>query len=314
MSMVVMFIIIGINGKLNNYKDPILILSLMIPCAVLGREYINIIFEDYIYITVRYIVIQIIGLIAIYVFVKNPEDYLVYTIIYMLTNSLGYIINLVYTHKYCSFKITRRLKLKKHLIPILILFCGQLAITIYVQSDITMLGIFQSDKEVGIYTITSKVYMLIKGMVNALTTVAIPRISYYLGEHKMQEYENFSNKLLNYIILLLVPLTLGLILFSNNILYIIGGERYMVGNQALNLLSLSLLFAVISGFLCNGIMISNRKEKDFLFVTALSAILNIILNLFFIPKVGMLGAAITTLISEILVFFLAFKGNQKILK
>ncbi len=313
-SMVVMFIIIGINGKLNNYKDPILILSLMIPCAVLGREYINIIFEDYIYITVRYIVIQIIGLIAIYVFVKNPEDYLVYTIIYMLTNSLGYIINLVYTHKYCSFKITRRLKLKKHLIPILILFCGQLAITIYVQSDITMLGIFQSDKEVGIYTITSKVYMLIKGMVNALTTVAIPRISYYLGEHKMQEYENFSNKLLNYIILLLVPLTLGLILFSNNILYIIGGERYMVGNQALNLLSLSLLFAVISGFLCNGIMISNRKEKDFLFVTALSAILNIILNLFFIPKVGMLGAAITTLISEILVFFLALKATKKYLK
>ena len=44
-SMVVMFIIIGINGKLNNYKDPILILSLMIPCAVLGREYINIILK-----------------------------------------------------------------------------------------------------------------------------------------------------------------------------------------------------------------------------------------------------------------------------
>ena len=37
-----------------------------------------------------------------------------------------------------------------------------------------MLGFFYSDKEVGVYTITSKIYMLVKGIINALTTVAIP--------------------------------------------------------------------------------------------------------------------------------------------
>lgn len=72
----------------------------MIPCTVLGRDYINIIFEDYLYITIRYIVIQILGVLAIYLLVKKQEDYLIYTCIYMLTNSLGYLINLVYTRRF----------------------------------------------------------------------------------------------------------------------------------------------------------------------------------------------------------------------
>ena len=65
------------NKKIYAYKELILILSIMIPCAVLGRDYINIIFEDYLYITIRYIAIQIVGVFAIYLFVKKAEDYLV---------------------------------------------------------------------------------------------------------------------------------------------------------------------------------------------------------------------------------------------
>lgn len=33
--------------------------------------------------------------------------------------------------------------------------------------------------------------MLVKGIINALTTVAIPRISYYLGENQIENIENF---------------------------------------------------------------------------------------------------------------------------
>lgn len=72
------------NQKIYSYKELILILSIMIPCTVLGRDYINIIFEDYLYITIRYIVIQIMGVLAIYLLVKKQEDYLIYTYIYMI--------------------------------------------------------------------------------------------------------------------------------------------------------------------------------------------------------------------------------------
>ena len=294
------------NKKIYAYKELILILSIMIPCAVLGRDYINIIFEDYLYITIRYIAIQIVGVFAIYLFVKKAEDYLVYTYIYMLTNSLGYIINLIYTRRFCSLKLTIHMNLKQHLMPILILFGGQLAVTIYIQSDITMIGLFDSDKAVGVYTITSKIYMLIKGVINALTTVAIPRISYYLGENQMERYRKFSNKLIRYLLLFVIPLVIGLFFFSENLLQIIGGKQYISGVSTLKILALALFCAVFSGFFCNGIMVPNRKEKEYFFITTLSACINITLNIFFIPQTGIMGAAITTLISEMVVLLLSF--------
>lgn len=306
LSYVFLLFIVFTNQKIYCYKELILILSIMIPCSVLGRDYINIIFEDYFYITIRYIVIQMLGVFAIYLFVKKQEDYLIYTCIYMITNSLGYIINLVYTRRFCSFKLTIHMNLKQHLIPILILFGGQLAVTIYIQSDITMLGFFYSDKEVGVYTITSKVYMLVKGIINALTTVAIPRLAYYLGENQAEKYRKFSNQLIRYLFLFVIPLIIGLFFFSENILQVIGGIQYISGSNTLKVLALALFCAVFSGLFCNGIMVPNRKEKEFFAVTALSACMNIVLNLFFIPKIGIMGAAVTTLVSEVLVLLLSF--------
>lgn len=313
-SYIVLIVLAFFNKTLSNYKEIILILSPIIPLTVLGREYINTIFEDYMYITFRYIIIQIIGIVAIYLFIKNANDYLMYTIIYMLVNILGYIINLFYTQKYCSLRITKHLNLRKHIIPIMVLFCGQLAVNIYIQSDITMLGVFRTDKEVGIYSITSKIYMLTKGMINAITLVALPRISYYLGRNEKGKYNAFSNKLIQYIFLLVMPIMIGLLLFSKEILYIIGGKEYFLGNTTLMILSFALFFAVFSSIFCNGIMISNRKEKQFLIITSISAILNIVLNLFLIPAIGMIGAAISTLVSEIVVFFTSLLTTREYLK
>ena len=313
-SYIVLLFFIFTNQKIYSYKELILILSIMIPCTVLGRDYINIIFEDYLYITIRYIVIQILGVLAIYLLVKKQEDYLIYTYIYMLTNSLGYLINLVYTRRFCPFKLTIHMNLKRHLLPILILFGGQLAVTIYIQSDITMLGFFYSDKEVGVYTITSKIYMLVKGIINALTTVAIPRISYYLGENQIEKYREFSNKLIKYLFLFVVPLVIGLLFFSENILQIIGGRQYISGANTLKVLSVALFCAVFSGFFCNGLMVPNRKEKEFLVITTLSACINIVLNLFFIPQIGTIGAAVTTLISEVIVLFMSFYTMKQYFK
>lgn len=302
------------NKKLDSYRNIILILSIILPCTVLGRDYINIIFEDYFYITVRYVIIQILGVFAIYIFVNGRDDYIIYTIIYMLTTSLGYLINLVYTRRFCSFSFTVHMNLRDHILPILILFAGQLAVTIYIQSDITMLGIFKSNTEVGVYTITSKIYMLIKGVINALTTVAIPRISFYLGESRIRDYNEFCNKILKYLLLIVLPLTIGLVVFSDNILRIIGGIEYLSGNLDLKILSTSLFFAVFSGFFCNGILVTNRKESTFLLVTSISAIINILLNFTFIPLIGGHGAATTTLISEIVVFFLSIYYVKKCFK
>lgn len=176
-----MAVLVTFNTKIKQYDILVYLLSMILICTFLGRDWINTVFEDYTYITIRYIVIQLIGVFAIFLFIKNAEDYILYTLIYSLTVSLGYIINLFYTQKYVKFGIAAK-GAKKHIFPIILLFGGQIATNIYLQSDITMLGFFGTDSDVGIYTISSKIYLLSKMMINALTAVTIPRIVFSLGK------------------------------------------------------------------------------------------------------------------------------------
>ena len=157
-------------------------------------------------------------------------------------------------------------------------------------------------------------WRLCRTVIFTLTTVAIPRISYYLGENQIEKYREFSNKLIKYLFLFVVPLVIGLLFFSENILQIIGGRQYISGANTLKVLSLALFCAVFSGFFCNGLMVPNRKEKDFLVITTLSACVNIVLNLFFIPQIGTIGAAVTTLISEVIVLFMSFYTMKQYFK
>lgn len=291
--------------KINNYIILLLILSIDMPLEVLGRDWINTIYEDYYYLTLRYIIVQLIGVALIFLFVRNTGDYIKYTWIYLFTLGGGYFLNILYTRKYADIRLTAHPNIKKHIIPILILFGGQIAATVYIQSDITMLGFLRTESEVGVYTIASRVYTIAKGMINALTTVTIPRIVYYLGQNDKKNYDRVLNLLRKYLFMFIVPSAVGMFMMSKSILLFIGGNDYLIGNDALKILGIALLVAVFSGYYCNAILIPNKEENKYLIVTVISAAVNIGLNFLFIPMLGMTGAAITTIISEILVLFIS---------
>jgi len=60
------------------------------------------------------------------------------------------------------------------------------------------------------------------------------------------------------------------------------------------------VFIFIS-YLTSSVMIVANKQKTLTLITAISAMANVILNFYFIPKYGIFGAAWTTIISEVLV-------------
>lgn len=298
-------------NKLYDHKELVFVLGIIIPSTMIGRDWINNIFEDFFYITVRYIILQVLSIVAIFLFVRSSGDYIKYSIIYTMSITVGYIINLFYTQKYIPLKLTFKMNLKKHLKPICILFVGLLATMVYIQSDITMIGIIMSEYDVGIYTVASRIYTIVKSLMSALVNAVIPRIVFFLGEKNEKSYNELLNKLSAYLMTLVFPLMIGLILMSREILLLIGGEAYLGGVLTLEILGIALIFAVISGFYCNAILIPNRQEQSFLYITVISAVINVGLNFILIPICGIMGAAITTLISEIVVTVLSIKKGRK---
>ena len=98
-----------------------------------------------------------------------------------------------------------------------------------------------------------------------------------------------------------IPLTIICMLFSKKIIYIIYGNNYLVASTTFSVLILSLVFI----FLVRPIgyaLFAKNKQKIVLYAQIVASFINISLNLYFIPRLSFLGAAITTLITQIFIF------------
>lgn len=86
---------------------------------------------------------------------------------------------------------------------------------------------------------------------------------------------------------------------SDSMILIAGGEQYIAGDAVLKVLSVATLFAIYASLFTNCVLIVNRQEKLCLKATVVSAIVNVGLNFVLMPTLGMIGAAVTTVIAEL---------------
>ena len=311
---IVSYVILGLLllfwSKLSAYREIILILSVSIILTTIGADWINTLLEDYLFITIRFIVVQIICLIVLVIIVKGPGDVYKYAAIGMLSSVGGNILNIVHIRRKISFHLTMRPNLKKHMKPMLTLFSNNLAIKIYLLADVTILGIFMADKYVGYYSAASKVYTSIKEMLNALILVTVPRFSYLLAHDEKSAYRKSYEGVYDSVCTLIIPSFIGLSFQADNILFYLGGKDYVYGTMALRILSFAMIFAVAACLFSQSILIPYKQEKYFLRATVVSAVTNIVLNFILIPIFGIEAAALTTLISEIIVCIMTLQRSR----
>lgn len=200
-SYISLIIVILVIPKIYAYRIVIFIFSISIFCTTLGVEWVNIVEEDFWYITVRTIVLQVVSLLLTFVFVKNTDDYIIYAIITTLTTFFTSVLNWFYCKRYVKLKIVFTRKLVKHIKPIFIIFSMNVAITIYVTSDITILGFLKGDSEVGAYTVATKIYSSLKVILASVVSATIPRLSYVI-EKDREEYLRRLKDVISIVLLL----------------------------------------------------------------------------------------------------------------
>lgn len=302
------FLLIAVLYVDNFYKYKLLILfqSISIISETICVDWVNTIHEDFAIITLRSIMARIINLILLFVMVKTVEDYYAYVLISVIPTGLFCIINWFYCKKYVNIRITAHPHISQHIKTLLILFANSIAVSIYVNIDITMLGWMKGDTVVGLYSLPVKLYTILKDIMAAIYIVSIARLAFYIGENRKGEYRELYTKLWSYLVILLIPLSIGISCIATELMTLIGGEEFVESAVALKILMIALIFAIFGGLVTACLNITLGREKENFIATIISAILNFTLNIFFIPTFGYYGAAITTFISEIFVFLFCF--------
>ena len=167
-------------------------------------------------------------------------------------------------------------------------------------------------EEVGVY---SALYNFVLGLVS-IRNVILGAVFPTLSRVKILPKKVFIRKI---VFIEILSSSLGLIAFLVAIFFnkfwinLIYGSKYIsdLSLKVFNILMVTPLIIFID-LVFPSLLITAEYEKYYFLVTSIGAGLNFILNLFFIPRYGMVGAAITTLLSELWVLFASLYFNIKL--
>lgn len=298
----------------HNYVALIILLGTQIIFNTFSLDWVNSVYEDFLYITVRSIVVQLISMALLFVFVRSAEDIYPYALLTVVSQAVVCLANYGYCRRYIHIGLAKGFDYRRHLQPVLVFFANSVATTLYVNSDTTMLGWMQGDYYVGIYAASVKVYTVVKTMLAALYGAVVPRIAYYMGHDDMEGMRDTYTKVFCNVMIILLPAATGLACISEEIMTFMGGEEYLDGVLTLQILSLSLVGAVMNGLLTHCINIPVGRERINAQATICSACINIALNLFMIPLWQQNGAAVTTVIAEFTVLLYCYMHDRDVLR
>ena len=258
--------------------------------------------EDFRKITARNITVKLVGVSAIFLFIKSASDLYLYVFLLTAFELLGQLSMWVPAREFIGKPHFDLGYAKHHLKPIILLFLPQIAISLYVTLDRTMLGALASTRDVGIYDQALKLVNILLTLVTSLGSVMLPRVSSLLskGDHKaVNKMHELAFLIYN---LVIFPIIAGILIVNDDFVQFFLGKDFQDARYAISIMIFRMFFIGWTNIMGIQILIPHNKNKEFMVSTTVPAILSVGLNLLFLPKLGYVGAAIVSVLTESLVW------------
>lgn len=188
----------------------------------------------------------------------------------------------------------KRIKIKywKYAIPICLPYIPHLlAGTLLNSMDRVMIERYCGAEDTAIYSLAYTCGTIVTLLITALNNAFAP----WMGE-KMHngEYQEI-NKFANIYVIIFMGFAFGIMLVAPDILLILGGEPYQEAKYVITPVAMGCVCQFLYTLYVN-IEQFKKKTVGMAIATVIAAIVNFLLNLLFIPRIGYLAAAYTTLI------------------
>ncbi|MFQ5864005.1 MAG: oligosaccharide flippase family protein [bacterium] len=161
--------------------------------------------------------------------------------------------------------------------------------------DIIMLGYFTDTRTVGLYHPAARMAGLVRITLVALMSISGPMLSEFFAQKKQQEMSDLYKLVVRWIMTLTLPIAVLLVIFPYKTMLLFGGQ-YM---QAATVLLVLTIATLIQSFTTVGgtTLTVTGYPKVNLINSVIVVVINVILNIVWIPVYGIMGAAYATLAS-----------------
>lgn len=270
--------------------------------------------EEFRYITIRSFIVKILALIFTFIYVKNNSDYYVYAIILCFTIGANNIVNIFLIKKYINFISIWKCDFVTHIKSIFLLFLTSISVELYSLLDVSMLGIFGTNKIVGYYTTASKFVKVPITLLVSISGALLPRLTLYYNNNNIRKCEELITYIFNILLSFAIPCGVGMFIISSSAIPLIYGIGFKKTISTVKILSFLFFCLTFSNLFGTQILLTVGEEKKLCVATFFGMIINVILNLLLIPSYRNNGAAIASVVSEIIVTFITFRCSKKYFK
>ncbi|MDI4650329.1 flippase [Cohnella hashimotonis] len=177
------------------------------------------------------------------------------------------------------------------------LIFSNIVVVIYMKIDQIMLGQLKNSENVGIYSAAVRLSEVWYFIPTAIVSSLAPIIASSKRDGNRIKYDTLNQQLFNVVAILSIGIAIPMTFLSDTIVNLLYGNEYAVAGKVLNIHIWSAIF-VFLGVARNPYILNEGLMKFSFATNGIGALTNIILNLFLIPKYGMIGAAYATLISQ----------------
>jgi O-antigen/teichoic acid export membrane protein len=302
-SLVFYYFFFCINRQYSNIYS-ILIIEVVATAFDISWFYMGM--ENFKLTVIRNTIIKVIGIIAVFAFIKTPEDIEKYTLCVSFPILLGNL-SLWFSLKKHLIKIEFGLHelfvgIIKRVKPVFVLFLPQIAVDVYTVLDKTMIGtLSDSIDEVGYYSQAQKIIKLVLMVVTSLGTVMLPSVSALYAKNDIKKINDYIKYSFMYNFMIGFPILLGLCAIARRFVPLFFGPGYEDVVGLIILISPVIIIIGISNIIGRQYLLPTKRQRQFTISIISGACINFLFNLVLIPSYNAIGASIATLIAELCV-------------
>ena len=174
-------------------------------------------------------------------------------------------------------------------------------------SDRTIITFIIGSSSNGIYSISNKFSYILNQLYNIFNLSWTESVSLYIDDK-----DDFISKMFNEIFVLICS---GCLLLINSMFIIFKmliNIKFIEAYKYISILIIASIFNILSSNL-GAIYIAKKETKQIAYTTTIAGVLNAIINVTLIKKIGLYAAAISTLIAFAVLFVLRYIGAKKYL-
>jgi len=294
-----------------------LVYSVMILSSGLMMDWLYNSLERFDLVSRRSIIGKTIYVILVFIFIKTSGDYVKYAIVYICSQTLiAFSINHygIWSGK-CGVKPTFQISpnLKNDLKSIFYLGMMTLGSKLFSSSDVILTKWLVSDNgnvAVGLYNSAISIPLIIENLLFVIAGVVSPRLFYYLGQRDDEKATFLTNQASNAMYFVAVPAVLTFFFFPYELLSFFGGGEYVGAKNVLRIYSIVLITAVAITLAGTRTYVARKKEKKLFKILISVAMVNILLDVIFIRYWGISGAALATVISNVILMIIELSSEH----